>query len=117
MRAVVDGVDAMRSNIDEVGCYRFKLPFDTKVRTPGRSSSLVRLITSYGGPNEGFDFPLRAKSEVMIAFENGDPDRPVIVGPLYDARQKSMVTGTNRTANIISTASGIRITMNDGTTA
>ncbi len=117
MRAVVDGVDAMRSNIDELGCYRIKFPFDTKVRAPGRSSCPVRLITPYGGPNEGFHFPLRAKSEVMIAFENGDPDRPVIVGPLYDASQKSMVTGTNRTANVISTVSGIRITMNDGTAA
>lgn len=115
MRAVVDGVDDRRSNIDELGCYRIKFPFDKKARAPGRSSCPVRLITPYGGRNEGFHFPLRAKSVVMIGFENDDPDRPVIVGPLYDASQRSVVTGANRTANVISTVTGIKITMNDGT--
>jgi type VI secretion system secreted protein VgrG len=115
VRATIDGTDLIRSNIDPLGCYRIKFHFDTVTRAAGLSSCPVRLITPYGGPNEGFHFPLRAKSEVMIAFQNGDPDRPVIVGPLYDAAQKSMVTGANRTANVISTVTGIKITMNDGT--
>ncbi len=115
MRAVIDGVDDARANIDALGCYRIKFPFDAVKRAPGRSSSPVRLVTPYGGPSEGFHFPLRARTQVMIAFQNGDPDRPIIVGPLYDAGQKSVVTQRNRTANVISTASGITITMNDGT--
>ena len=115
MRAMIDGVDFLRSNVDPLGCYRIKFPFDTAERAPGRSSCPVRLITPYGGPAEGFHFPLRAKTEVMIAFHNGDPDRPVIVGPLYDATQKSVVSERNRTANVISTVTGITITMNDGT--
>lgn len=115
MRATIDGVDDVRSNIDGLGRYRIKFPFDRVSRAPGRSSSAVRLVTPYGGPTEGFHFPLRAKTQVMIAFHNGDPDRPVIVGPLYDASQKSVVTTKNRTANVISTVTGITVTMNDGT--
>lgn len=114
MRAVVDGVDPARANIDGLGCYRIRFPFDTRNIEAGKASCPVRLITPYGGPKEGLHFPLRAGSEVMIAFENGDPDRPVIVGPLYDDIQKSMVTTANRTANVICTATGIRMTMNDG---
>lgn len=50
----------------------------------------------------------------MIAFYHGDPDQPVIVGPIYDGAQKSVVTETNRTVNMISTATGIKIRMSDG---
>jgi type VI secretion system secreted protein VgrG len=114
IRATIDGVDDARSNVDDLGCYRIIFPFDTVQRPPGRSSCPVRLVTPYGGPTEGFHFPLRTKTQVMIAFHNGDPDRPVILGPLYDAVQKSVVTHGNRSVNMISTVSGITIKMNDG---
>lgn len=114
IRATIDGVDDARSNVDDLGCYRIIFPFDTVQRPPGRSSCPVRLVTPYGGPAEGFHFPLRARTQVMVAFHNGDPDRPVILGPLYDAVQKSVVTHGNRSVNMISTVSGITIKMNDG---
>lgn len=114
IRATIDGVDDARSNIDPLGCYRIIFSFDTEARPPGRSSCPVRLITPYGGPVEGFHFPLRAKTQVMVGFHNGDPDRPVILGPLYDAAQKSVVTHANRSVNMISTVSGITVRLNDG---
>ena len=114
IRAMIDGVDDARSNVDPLGCYRIVFSFDTTSRPPGRSSCPVRLLTPYGGPTEGFHFPLRAKTQVMLAFHNGDPDRPVILGPLYDADQKSVVNYANRSVNMISTVSGITVKMNDG---
>ncbi len=115
MRATIDGEHLEHAHMDHLGCYRIKFPFDTEERAKGRSSCPVRLVTPYGGPNEGFHFPLRPGTEVMIAFHNGDPDQPVIVGPIYDGVQKSVVTETNRTVNMISTATGIKIRMSDGT--
>ena len=50
----------------------------------------------------------------MVAFIKGDPDWPVIVGPLYDASQKSVVTRENRYGNVIRTASGITMKFYDG---
>ncbi len=114
MRAVVDGVSQARSEVDELGSYRIIFPFDQTSRPPGKSSNRVRLITPYGGSAEGFHFPLRPGTQVMIAFVKGNPDWPVIVGPLYDASQKSVVTRDNRFANVITTSSGITMKFYDG---
>lgn len=114
LRAVIDGTDSGRSELDALGCYRIILPFDTVTRAPGQSSCPVRLASPYGGPAEGLHFPLRPGTQVMVAFHHGDPDRPVIIGPVYDADQKSVVTDTNRYRNVIRTVSGITVTMNDG---
>ncbi len=114
MRATVDGVSSVRSEIDDLGSYRIILPFDRTTRPPGRSSNRVRLITPYGGASEGFHFPLRPGTQVMVAFAKGNPDWPVIVGPLYDASQKSVVTSGNRYANVITTSSGITMKFYDG---
>ncbi|MEJ0014961.1 MAG: type VI secretion system tip protein TssI/VgrG [Acetobacteraceae bacterium] len=114
LRAVVDGVDQARSDVDELGSYRIILPFDRTTRPPGKSSNRIRLITPYGGAAEGFHFPLRPGTQVMVAFVKGNPDWPVIVGPLYDAGQKSVVTRGNRYANVITTTSGITMKFYDG---
>jgi len=114
LRAVVDGVGQARAEVDELGCYRIILPFDRTTRPPGKSSNQIRLITPYGGSGAGFHFPLRPGTQVMVAFVKGNPDWPVIVGPLYDAAQASVVTHENRYANVITTASGITMKFYDG---
>ena len=42
---------------------------------PHRISTRVRMMQPHGGTTEGFHFPLRKGTEVMIAFLGGDPDR------------------------------------------
>ncbi len=120
IRAVIDGSDKQRAEIDDLGRYRIILPFDWEKHPPGKASGPVRLLSPYGGPPDGPDgprglhFPLLPGTQVMIAFQHGDPDRPIIVGPLYDADQMSVVTAKNHHRNIIRTPSGITLTINDG---
>src|SRR5690606_37176994 len=45
-------------------------------------------------------------TEVMIAFDGGDPDRPFIAGASPNATTPSPVTDANPELNIIQTASG-----------
>lgn len=114
VRAVVDGAATGWSDVDANGFYRIVFAFDPATHPPGQASAPVRLLAPYGGPDEGLHFPLRPGAQVLVAFHNGDPDRPVIVGAVPDTVQKSLVSQTNRKTHMIRTAGGIVMRLNDG---
>jgi type VI secretion system secreted protein VgrG len=58
-------------------------------------------------------FPLKPGVEVLVAFLDGDPDRPLIVAAAPNPATPSPVTGKNQTIHRISTESGIVLTMKD----
>ena len=123
LRAVISGpkqaTTQKHASLDDLGYYRIVLPFDAVQRSENADNSFpARLITPYGGPpygevGVGFHFPLPVGTQVMVAFVNGDPDRPIIVGPAYDATQKSVITSKNQYENAIQTASGIVMKFKD----
>jgi type VI secretion system secreted protein VgrG len=43
---------------------------------------------------------------VALAFTQGDPDRPVIVGAMHDSQHRDLVNSGNHTRNLIRTAAG-----------
>ncbi|WBS02754.1 type VI secretion system Vgr family protein [Pseudoduganella sp. SL102] len=56
-----------------------------------RDSAWVRVASSWAGDGPGYDqcgavFLPRVGSEVLVAFLGGDPDKPVIVGQMYNQR-------------------------------
>lgn len=84
--------DGKYAEIDEQGRYRVILPFDLKEKKGGRASCPVRMMQPYGGKREGMHFPLRKGTEVLLAFIDGDPDRPVIAGAVPNPETPSVVT-------------------------
>jgi type VI secretion system VgrG family protein len=100
-------------NIDSLGRYRVRLPFDLSGTPGGFGSQWMRKVEPYGGPDNGMHFPLPPGANVLVAFVNGDPDRPVIVGALPAADNLSVVTGESRQHNRITTRSGIVFTLAD----
>jgi uncharacterized protein involved in type VI secretion and phage assembly len=55
----------------------------------------VRQSRSYAGDTYGLHLPLLAGTEVSIAFEGGNPDRPYIAGVKHDSAHPDHVTIQN----------------------
>ncbi len=98
---------------DAAGMYRVKFDADLDDKNQGQESMPVRLAKPYGGDKYGFHFPLIQGTEVAIAFEEGDPDRPYIAHALHDSRHVDHVTERNSTRNVIRTAGLNKLRMED----
>ncbi|MCC6522131.1 MAG: type VI secretion system tip protein VgrG [Polyangiaceae bacterium] len=112
--ARVDGAaDGEYAQLDDQGRYRVKLLFDENDSPAGEASALLRLMQPHGGAPEGCHFPLRKGTEVLVAFLEGDPDQPVLVGAVPNPETPSTVTEANNTQNVIQTGGKNRIEVED----
>ena len=48
----------------------------------------IRIAQPHGGPNSGFYFIPEINAEVMVDFENGNAEKPYIVGSMYNGEQR-----------------------------
>lgn len=110
----VDGpADSEYAQIDDQGRYAVKFKFDESNLKDGRASTFVRMMQPHGGGIEGFHFPLRKFTEVVLSFLGGDPDRPVISGVTPNALTPSPVTSGNHTLNVVQTGGRNRFELED----
>lgn len=111
---VVDGpASSEYAQIDDHGRYNVKIKFDESSLKSGKASTFVRMMQPHGGGVEGFHFPLRKGTEVVMSFLGGDPDRPVISGVVPNALTPSPVTRGNYTKNVIQTGGRNRLELED----
>ncbi|HDS6412726.1 TPA: type VI secretion system tip protein VgrG, partial [Klebsiella oxytoca] len=100
-------------HIDRDGRYRVSLLFDRDHWPPGEESLWVRQARPYAGDTYGLHLPLLAGTEVAIAFEQGDPDRPYIAGVLHDSAHPDPVTIRNYKRNVLRTPANNKIRLDD----
>ncbi|MFV0574442.1 MAG: type VI secretion system Vgr family protein, partial [Vibrio sp.] len=100
-------------HIDRDGRYRVNMMFDRHTWEQGYESLLVRQSRPYGGDTFGLHLPLIVGTEVAIAFENGNPDRPYIAGVLHDSSRPDHVTIRNYKRNVLRTPSNNKIRLDD----
>ncbi|BCL43737.1 type VI secretion system tip protein VgrG [Enterobacter roggenkampii] len=101
------------SRIDNHGRYRVRFNFDQAEWKKGLESMPVRLGRQYAGDTYGIHFPLLDNTEVGIAFENGDPERPFIAHAFHDDINPDLVTDRNSTRNVIRTPRNNKLRMED----
>ncbi|NHB94585.1 DUF2345 domain-containing protein, partial [Photorhabdus cinerea] len=79
----------------------------------GGESLWVRLARPYAGSTYGFHWPLVQGTEVAVAFEQGNPDRPYIAHALHDSRHEDHVTRYNYKRNVLRTPANNKLRMDD----
>ncbi|HEY2516465.1 MAG TPA: type VI secretion system tip protein TssI/VgrG, partial [Polyangiaceae bacterium] len=74
--------------VDKYGRVKVQFPWDRDGEFDEHSSCWIRMSTPLAYDQGGFYSPHRVGSEVLVDFIDGDIDRPVVVGALYNALQR-----------------------------
>jgi type VI secretion system secreted protein VgrG len=85
--AMVVGPAGEEIHTDKYGRVKVQFPWDRQGRRDGDSSCWVRVSTPWAGKRWGAVHIPRIGQEVVVHFLEGDPDRPIIVGSVYNAEQ------------------------------
>ena len=78
--AFVVGKEGEEIDVDEQGRVRVQFYWDRKKKHVAPSAGRAIL----GGQHRGTLYIPRIGDEVMVAYEEGDPDRPIVVGSVYN---------------------------------
>jgi type VI secretion system secreted protein VgrG len=114
LNAQIDAAsDGKYAEIDDQGRYKVKLPFDLSDKKDGKASQYVRMMQPYAGAGMGMHFPLHKGTEVLLAFIDGDPDRPIILGAVPNPRTSGPVQGGNQSQCAIHTGGGNKMVIED----
>lgn len=83
--AVVVGPKGEEIYTDKYGRVKVQFHWDRDGKKDENSSCWIRCMMPWTGQKWGMVHIPRIKQEVVVQFEEGDPDRPMIVGMLYNA--------------------------------
>jgi len=86
--ATVVGPSGEEIHVDGEGHARIKVQFhwDRKGKRDDRSSAWVRLAQAWAGPGFGALIVPRIGQEVLVRFLEGNPDRPLVSGAIYNGQ-------------------------------
>ncbi len=82
--AIVVGPSGDEIHTEQYGRVRVQFHWDREGQSDERSSCWLRVAQPWAGANWGWVWTPRIGMEVVVRFEHGDPDRPLVTGALYD---------------------------------
>lgn len=85
--AVVVGPPGEEIHTDEYGRVKLHFHWDRYGRFDGSDSCWIRVSMPWAGKNFGGISLPRIGQEVIVEYLEGDPDRPVVTGRVYNAEQ------------------------------
>ena len=83
--AVVTGPKSEEIYTDEYGRIKVHFFWDRRSKRNEKSSCWLRVAQVWAGRQWGAMFIPRIGQEVIVDFLDGDPDRPIVVGSVYNA--------------------------------
>jgi type VI secretion system secreted protein VgrG len=85
--AVIVGPSNEEIYVDQYGRVKVQFFWDRKGTNDQDSSCWIRVSQPWAGQGWGAIFIPRIGQEVIVSFLEGDPDRPIITGCVYNANQ------------------------------
>nr|BDT35522.1 type VI secretion system tip protein VgrG [Myxococcus sp. MH1] len=84
--ATVVGPASEEIHTDEHGRIKVQFHWDRQGKRDEKSSCFLRVAQAWAGLGWGFVFLPRIGMEVLVDFLEGDPDRPLVVGCVYNGK-------------------------------
>jgi type VI secretion system secreted protein VgrG len=80
----------------EIGCVRLKFHWDLQTDRHDKepTSCWVRVSQTFAGVGEGGVWHPRVGTEVIVEFLDGDPDRPIVTGRVYNGKNRPPAPGS-----------------------
>ena len=85
--ALVVGKKGEEIFTDKYGRIKVQFHWDQEGKNDEKSSCWIRVNQSWAGKTWGNFWLPRIGQEVIVSFLNGDPDRPLVTGAVYNAQQ------------------------------
>lgn len=95
--AIVLAPDGQEIHTDEQGRIKIRFFWDWREDSTADTEAWVRVIQPWAGNQWGGQFIPRVNTEVAVAFMDADPDRPVVVGGLYNGTDKPIFPVADKT--------------------
>ena len=86
--AIVVGPSGEEIYTDEYGRVKVKFHWDRYSKADENSSCWIRVAQVWAGKNWGAIYTPRIGQEVIVEFLEGDPDKPIITGRVYNDQAK-----------------------------
>ncbi|WP_137181643.1 type VI secretion system Vgr family protein [Roseomonas sp. AR75] len=96
--AVVIGTES-EGNIftDDLGRVKVRFFWDHRAEAAPDQAIWARVVQPWAGKGWGGQFIPRVGTEVAVGFMDGDPDRPVVLGGLYNGTDSPIFTKADKT--------------------
>ena len=85
--AVVTGPKGEEIYTDKYGRIKVQFHWDREGKHDENTTCFMRVATTWAGQNWGAIRLPRIGQEVVVAFLEGDPDQPLVVGSVYNGKQ------------------------------
>jgi type VI secretion system secreted protein VgrG len=95
--AIVLGPNGEEIHTDDLARVKVRFFWDHRSEATDALAVWARVIQPWAGNGWGGQFIPRVGTEVAVAFVDGDPDRPIVVGGLYNGRDKPIYSKADKT--------------------
>jgi type VI secretion system secreted protein VgrG len=93
---------------DDLARVKVRFYWDWRAEANGGASVWARVIQPWAGNGWGTQFIPRVGTEVAVAFVDGDPDRPIVIGGLYNGVSAPIYAKSDATKSGIRTRSSLK---------